>query len=115
MSGLALKIADVATILLTSAWFRTIVLIVAAAMILVAVYRRLKLDALEKIVYSREFSTDGRFVGETIELTEEIRNPTYLPLFAVKIEFFMPSGLTVDGVACNEYTRLTSIFNIPPF
>ena len=27
----------------------------------------------------------------------------------------MPSGLTVDDVECNEYTKLASVFNIPPF
>jgi len=89
--------------------------IAAAIAGLVYFYRQLKLRALETVEYERSFSTDGVFEGETLELTETVRNPGLFPLFAVRIDFFVPSGLTIDGVVCNEYKKLTSIFTLPPF
>ena len=115
MEGVLLNIADFLSRLLTSLWFWIIVLAVAVWSALTFIYRRLKLRALDKVIYSRNFSTDGIFVGETLELIETIKNPSWFPLFSVKMEFFMPSGLTVDEISCNEYTKLTSIFNIPPY
>ena len=115
MEGVLLNLADFTSRLLSSLWFWMILLIVAVWRFLVFVYRRLKLKALDRVIYSRSFSTDGIFVGETLELIETIRNPSWFPLFGVKMEFFMPSGLTVDDIKCKEYTKLTSIFNIPPY
>lgn len=77
--------------------------------------RKMKRRALELSEYDRSISTDGIFVGETLELTETVTNPTWFPLFSLKIEFYVPAGLTVDGVECTEYTKLTSVFNIPPY
>lgn len=99
--------------------FNRYVLIAAAvvllAVILVKVYRKMKLRALSRMEYQRYFSTDGMFAGEECTLTEIIRNPTLFPLFFVEMDFFAPSGLTVDGVKCSEFTKSTSIFNIPPY
>ena len=83
--------------------------------LLVLLYRRTKLSALDRVTYSRHFSTDGIFVGETLELIETIRNPGWFPLFRVRVEFFMPAGLTVDEIECKKYTKVTSIFYIPPY
>ncbi len=110
-----ITLAHFAARLLTSLWFWVILLIIVVWRVITLIYRNLKLRAIEKIVYSRDFSTDGIFVGETLELIETIRNPTWFPLFSVKMEFFMPSGLVVDDIECQEYTKVTSIFNIPPF
>jgi len=115
MSEVLIYMADFLFCLLTSRWFWIALGISVVCGCLTFAYRKMKLCTLEKIVYNRSFSTDGIFVGETLELVETISNPTWFPLFAVRIEFFMPSGLTVDDVKCNEYTRLTSIFNIPPY
>ena len=82
--------------------------------ILISLYRQAKLRALDQVVYNRHFSTDGIFVGETLELIETIRNPSWFPLFRVRVEFFMPGGLTVDGIECKKHTKVTSIFHIPP-
>ena len=78
-------------------------------------YRNAKLKALEAMEYDREFTTDGLFVGETLELVETVKNPGWFPIFNVKIEFYVPSGIIVDGIECKEYTKLTSIFNVPPY
>ncbi|MBR5859428.1 MAG: DUF58 domain-containing protein [Clostridia bacterium] len=77
--------------------------------------RKMKKRAVEALEYGRALSTDGIFVGETLELTETAKNPTWFPLFNIKLEFYLPAGLTVDDVECKEYTRLTSVFNIPPY
>ena len=86
-----------------------------ALSLLIMLYRRAKLRALDKISYSRHFSTDGIFVGETLELIETIRNPSWFPLFRVRVEFFMPAGITVDQIECKKHTKVTSIFHIPPY
>ena len=78
-------------------------------------YRSLKLWAIGKLQYERSFSTDGVFVGETLDLTEYVKNSVWFPLFSVQFEFFVPAGLTIDGLKCTEYTKVTSIFSIPPF
>ena len=94
-----------------------VAVIVSAALIslIVISYRKMKLSALGMLEYSRSFSTDGAFSGESFTLTEIVRNPTIFPLFFVEMDFFVPSGLTVDGVRCSEYTKSTSIFHIPPY
>lgn len=78
-------------------------------------YRKAKIKALSTLEYDREFNSDGIFVGETLELIETVCNPGWFPLFAVKMEFYVPAGLVIDGFECKEYTKLTSVFNIPPF
>lgn len=97
-------------------WTVTItVSLVIIGTVVVITYQRLKLKALGKIEYTRSFSTDGIFAGESFTMTEIIRNRSLFPLFFVEMDFFVPSGLTVDGVACSEYTKSTSIFHIPPY
>ncbi len=94
-----------------------VALIVTTVLVTLAViaYRKTKLSALGMLEYSRSFSTDGVFSGESFTLTEVVRNRTIFPLFFVEMDFFVPSGLTVDGVRCSEYTKSTSIFHIPPY
>jgi uncharacterized protein (DUF58 family) len=100
--------------IVTSPWFWLALLATAVCWILVILYRQAKLRALDKISYNRHFSTDGIFVGETLELVETIHNPSWFPLFRVRVEFFMPGGLTVDNIECRQHTKVTSIFHIPP-
>lgn len=101
--------------LLGQTWFWLTVFSIAACWLLVILYRKAKLRALDQVIYSRGFSTDGIFVGETLDLIETLRNPGWFPLFRVRVEFFMPAGLTVDGIACEKHTKVTSIFFIPPY
>ena len=101
--------------MIRSPWFWILLLAAAVCGVLIAFYRQAKLRALDKIIYTREFSTDGIFVGETLELIETIRNPSWFPLFRVRVEFFMPGGLTVDEIECKKHTKVTSIFHIPPY
>ena len=115
MPNILLTFVDAASQIFMSLWFWIVLALVVVWFLFTFVYRKMKLHALERLVYDRSFSTDGIFVGETLNLVETISNPTWFPLFAIKMEFFMPPGLTVDEIPCNEYMRLTSIFNIPPY
>lgn len=108
------KLADALYFVLHEPLFYILAGILILAFLAVWAYRRLKLWALSKIEYSRSFSTDGIFSGESFTMTEILRNPTLFPLFFVEMEFFVPSGLTVDGIRCSEYTKSASIFHIPP-
>lgn len=94
-----------------------LVLLAAALLIYLAAvfYRKAKLNAVSAMEYDREISTDGIFAGETLELTETVCNTGWFPIFGVKMEFYVPAGITVDGIVCNEYTKLTSVFNVPPY
>ncbi len=89
--------------------------LVAVFTVLFIALRKMKKRALESLEYGRGITTDGIFVGESLELTETAKNPTWFPLIGVKLEFYVPAGLTVDDFECKEYTKLTSVFNIPPY
>ena len=115
MEAVLLRLADLLSRLLISPIFWIFFLIALVLLFLIRSYIRLKLAALENLSYERSFSTDGIFVGDTLEMTEIISNPGWLPLVNVKMEFFMPSGLTVDDIVCKEYRKLTSVFYIPPY
>ncbi len=102
-------------LLQTPAFWLLLGLGIAALLLLYHGYRRLKLAALENVSYSRTLSEEGLFVGESMEMVETVRNPGWLPLFRVKLTFYLPAGITVDGTPIKEYTAMTSLFHIPPF
>ena len=93
----------------------SVLAVCALGVLFVFGYRKAKTNALSTLEYDRVFTSDGVFVGETLELIETVCNPGWFPLFSVKMEFYVPAGLTVDGFECKEYTKLTSVFNVPPF
>ena len=66
-----IRLANFAGRVLRSPGFWIAVLIGIVVFLLVTLYRRAKLRALDQVVYSRQFSTDGIFVGETLELIEK--------------------------------------------
>ena len=99
---------------LSSLWFWILVLIALSFAAGVFLFRGLKLRSLEQLEYSRSFSADGVFVGESFIFEEKLHNPTFFPLLAVKVQFFVPAGLTVDGTECRKYTEVTSVFHVPP-
>ena len=101
--------------IITSPIFWIVLAVLAVIIIIVSLYRLAKSWALGKVEYYRYFSKDGIFIGESLDLIERIKNPTCFPLFSVRVHFFVPSGLTVDEVRCAEYTKVSSIFYIPPF
>lgn len=115
MSAIFSVILDFILDILTAAWFWIAIGVLVAFLLLRALYRKLKTWALGYLFYSRSFSTDGVFVGESLELIERIENHSWFPLFSVQIEFFVPAGITVDELVCREYTKVTSFCFVPPF
>lgn len=115
MADIVFALFDFFGRLLSSVAFWIAFLILLLVFLLCFWYRKMKLRALSRLEYSRAFSTDGVFVGETLELTEYLHNATAFPLFFVGLDFFVPAGLTVDQAVCREYVKLTSVFHIPPY
>lgn len=114
MEAILEAVLTAAVQVLLSVWFWVAVFVAVLLRLAVALYRYGKLRALGELEYGRSFSSDGIFAGETFTFTETLHNPTLFPLFAVEAFFYVPAGFTVDEVECREYTRITSIFHIPP-
>ncbi len=110
----------------THQWLVTLVivllLITVASVVLTVVYGKLKGRFLEKLVYTREFSVENVYAGETVILTETIFNPTFFPLFKVDVEEYFFGGLWLDGTKPNpeisvseEQEPVISRFTLLPF
>lgn len=102
------------TWLFTTPWALALLIIAACAVCLRLWYVAVKTKYIGHCLYERAFSSDGAFAGEEFTLTETVTNPTLVPLFFVKYEFFMPEGLTVDGVYCSSYSKKASVFHLLP-
>ncbi|MBQ9080331.1 MAG: DUF58 domain-containing protein [Clostridia bacterium] len=114
MQQILISIGNFIANIVLSVWFLAIVAVLILVRLGVMAYRRGKLRALGQLEYSRSFSTDGVFVGDSFEFTEVIHNPTLFPLVMVRMDFFVPAGFVIDDVECREYTKISSLFNIPP-
>ena len=102
------------TWLFTTPWAYTLLIIAGVAIVLRIWYVSVKTKYIGYCLYDRAFSSDGAFAGEVFTLTETVTNPTLIPLFFVRYEFFMPEGLTVDGKYCSSYSKKTSVFHLLP-
>ncbi len=86
--------------MLRSPGFRGVCIALLSLAALTAVYaflRRARAGRTRQLVYKREFSQDAAFEGETVELTETIYNPSFLPVFSVDVEYWADAGLSIDG------------------
>ena len=99
---------------LGSAWFWIAFIVISLVALIRLYYVRAKLRALENLNYSRSFAEDGIFIGGELEYTEIMNNPGFWPLLGIKVEYYMPAGITVDGIECVKYTKITSVFHLPP-
>jgi len=100
---------------LSSKYFIILLLLTLFVAALRSVYVSLKTSALSRLEYSRKFSADGIFEGGELDLIEEIKNDTFFPLFFVRLDFYVPQGISIDGIGSDEgYIKLTSVFNILP-
>ena len=64
-------------------------------------YRLLKLLralAIGRMAYTREFSENAVFAGDSVYMTETVYNRTLMPLLFVDIEGYLYNGLAIDGV-----------------
>lgn len=108
------KLADILFRLIFSPVTAILLVLAVTAFLLWRLYLTLRSRALEQVEYERFFSADGTFCGTEISMTEEIRNPTWFPLFFVEVSFFAPDGLCFDGVERQGYQRLRSVFQLLP-
>ncbi len=115
MRGLYETVTDLLVTAMLSSAFWVVIAILLVCVIAVITYRECKLRALSRMEYIRSFSQDGVFEGEFFELRETAHNTTLFPLFFVKLEFFVPGGLTVDDIVCKSHTKVASLFHVPPY
>ena len=108
------KAAEILFAVIFSPITAVVLLLAVLAFLLWRLYLSLKSRALEQVEYVRSFSTDGVFCGGEIQMIEEIRNPTWFPLFFVEVTFYAPDGLCFDGVERQGYQRLRSVFQLLP-
>ncbi len=115
MQKLYAATANILVEVISSAAFAVFTVALLVCLLLLFLYRKAKLSALEKMEYIRSLSSNGVFEGEILELRETVHNTTLFPLFFVKMEFFVPGGFTVDDIVCKSHTKVTSLFHVPPY
>ncbi len=97
-----------------------IALSVAAVLAIVyLIYYIFRDKLIEKLTYERYFTEKGSFEGDELTMTEVLCNRSFLPLFRIKIEYYIYNELQYDGYPPDkehamQYT-LSSFFIILPF
>ena len=86
------------------------------AIVLAVLAHSIKMRLIGRLKYKREFSVRDAVEGEEIYITEELRNPTFLPLFFIDIASYINGNLRVEGHPRGEGMQLViSRFHVPPF
>ena len=73
---------------------------------------------LKDLEYTRCFSDEGVFVGDTVTLTEVIYNNSFFPLLFVDVGFHIKAGLEIDGIVIHPVEQVryfASRFHIMPY
>lgn len=100
-------------------WLVVIAASLAALLLLgLILYLLAKSIGIRRLSYSRAFSREGVCEGETVALTETVRNRSFLPLFVVDVEAYIRSDLALRGYPRREGERLQhfiSRFFLLPF
>ncbi|WP_270170954.1 DUF58 domain-containing protein [Paenibacillus sp. SYP-B4298] len=95
-----------------------IVMLILVGMVQSAIYRRW---GQRKLTYSRSFSTDRCFAGDSIEMVEQIANRKLLPLPWLKVESLLHSGLQFQrqanlDISSGQFMQNhRSLFHLPPY
>ncbi len=92
----------------------------AAALLLLAAfaYKKLAEYAFSRLIYSREFSDEGVFQSDPVQLIETLVNPTPIPLFWVDAEAYVYSALEfADYIPDREKNMqyMVSRFTLMPY
>ena len=90
----------------------------AAALFAIAmVVRRLRFKVLGKLRYTRDFSAEEVYEGETVYITETVYNPTLFPLPFLRIASFIDGRLEIVGTERDPEGMQTVVsrFNLLPF
>ncbi|MDD4164597.1 MAG: DUF58 domain-containing protein [Eubacteriales bacterium] len=93
-------------------------LIAALIILLYNLLILMRKNAIGRLIYSRSFSEEGVYAGDSVVLTEVIYNPTVFPLFRLDVGCYISTGLEIDGETTdvNEYLEyFSSRFHLPPF
>ena len=72
---------------------------------------------VDRLVYSRAFSEECVYEGDSVELVETIWNPTIFPVFLIDVESYFYSGLAIDGkeAAKGAMRYFVSRYHLMPF
>lgn len=95
-----------------------IVMLTLVCVIQASIYKRW---GQRKLSYSRSFSTDRCFVGDSIEMVEQIANKKALPLPWLKVESLLHVGLQFQRQSNLEISsgqfmqNHRSLFHLPPY
>ena len=103
-------------------WFAFIKIaipVVAIIGIIYLIYFIFRDKLIGNLSYTRYFSEKGSYEGDEVTMTEVIHNKSFLPLFMIKIEYYIYNDLQYDGYAPDrehamQYT-LSKFFIILPF
>ena len=82
-----------------SGWFVALIVLIALGilyLIAASVYRHFCRRLIGAVEYSREFSADGAFEGERVQLIETVYNRSFLPIILVDIEGYVYNDLRFD-------------------
>ena len=93
--------------------------VVAIIGIIYLIYFIFRDKLIGNLVYTRSFSEKGSYEGDEVTLTEVIHNKSFLPLFMIKIEYYIYNDLQYDDYEPDrehamQYT-LSKFFIILPF
>lgn len=113
--------ADRLYAVLTSWWFRLILILLGLFLlfvILLRIYGRMRSRRLSRIVYERHFSEEGVYEGDEVELIETVRNTGFFPLLGVDVEAYFYNELDLaeyqpDPGSTMQY--VISRFNLWPY
>ncbi len=92
--------------------------ILAVVCVLITIlYGACKTFCIKRLEYKRYFSKEGAFEGDEIYLIEELSNHSFLPMFNIDVESYVPSMVRLKG--CEESDEVNqhfvSSFFVKPF
>ncbi len=89
-------------------------LVLFGLFLLLRLIRRITVD---RLVYSRSFSEECVYEGDTVELVETLWNPSVVPVFLVDVESYFYEGLQVGGytAARGAMRYFVSRYHLLPF
>ncbi len=100
-----------------------IALLIAAGILLLILLLILLCYALRDrliaaVTYTREFSEEGVYEGETVIMTETVTNPSFLPVFFLDVESYFYNGMRPENIVFeprNAMQYFASRFHLWPY
>lgn len=100
-------------------FLKILVSVLAVLLIIYLIYYIFRDKLIANLAYSRSFAEKGSYEGDEIIMTETLYNRSFLPLFFIKIEYYVYNDLQYDDYPYDkdhamQYT-LSKFFIILPF